>query len=66
MSQVNQPGQTPGQQQEMDEQLHPSIPQEADSVNDEDWTEEEDEEEEGISDAGAGSDGGSASDGGAA
>lgn len=65
MTQVNQPGQTPGQQQEMDEQLHPSIPQEADSLNDEDLT-EEDEEEESMYDAGAGSNGGAAGDGGAA
>lgn len=65
MTQVNQPGQTPGQQQEMDEQLHPSIPQEADSLNDEDLTEEDDEEDD-LYDAGSGSDGGAAGDGGAA
>jgi hypothetical protein len=65
MTQVNQPGQTPGQQQEMDEQLHPSIPQEADSLNDEDLT-EEDEEDDDLYDAGSGSDGGAAGDGGAA
>ena len=64
MTQVNQPGQTPGQQQEMDEQLHPSIPQEADSLNDEDLT--EDDEEDSLYDAGSGSDGGAAGDGGAA
>jgi hypothetical protein len=65
MTQVNQPGQTPGQQQELDEQLHPSIPQEADSLNDEDLTEEDDEEDD-LYDAGSGSDGGAAGDGGAA